>query len=272
MNPRSAFTLIELLIVIAIIGALIALLMPMAVSAQDAAIRATCMAHLRQMTLGAISHASEHNGVFPAALLYGTDDDCLTGDVRAWDWHAHPDGSVTPGLLWAHVDGVNAHGVLQCPTAVGVDATWSGDPVTGYNYNTGFIAGESRMPHGGDADSGGADLIQPKANLDGDTHVPLARCRRSADTALFGVGGRRGGVNKFMRSPENAGTGYDLAYAGGQAFPNGSNWAGIDGSVRTCRLPRSGMHTDALPAWIVDQLDFSRNGFLSDDASAYDPR
>jgi type II secretory pathway pseudopilin PulG len=264
--------MVEVLTVIAIIGTLTALLVPMAARAQDAAMRATCMAHLRQLGLGAVSHASEHKGVFPAALLYGTNDDCLSGDVRAWDWHRHANGSVTPGLLWSHVPGVNAHGVLHCPTAIAVDASWSGDPVTGYNYNTGFIAAEARMPHGGDAGSGAGDLVQPKANLDGDTHVPLARCRRSANTALFGMGGRRGGVNKFMRSPENVGTGYDLAYAGGQAFPNGSNWVGVDGSVWTSQLPHKGMHADALPVWIVDQLNFPRNGFLSDDASAYDPR
>ena len=84
--------------------------------------------------------------------------------------------------------------------------------------------------------------------------------------------GRRDGTNKFMRSPVNAGPEYDIAYAGGQAFPDGSNVGRLDGSVVTVRLPRRGVHFDDLPAWIVDQLDHPRNGFLSDDTRAYDPR
>ena len=144
--------------------------------------------------------------------------------------------------------------------------------MTGYNYNVAFIAAEARQPIADDKDLGAWDLLVPKDNLDGRTHLTLAQCRRRATTALFGVGGRRGGVNKFMRSPVNVGPQYDLAYAGGQAFPNGSNVARLDGSVDTVRQAFRGLHADALPAWIVDGLGWPDNGFLSDDATAYDPR
>lgn len=269
---RRAFTMVEVLVVIAIIAVLAGIILPLASSAQSAALRATCMSHLRQMSLGALSWATEHEGAFPPGLLHGTDRDCLSGDVRAWDWHHLPSGTVRPGLLWSHVSGVNALGVLDCPTAIGVGPSWDGDPVTGYNYNVAFIAAESRTPSPDDDGLGAWDLLAPKDNLDGETHLRLSQCRRRAETALFGVGGRRDGVNKFMRSPENVGPQYDIAYAGGQAFPNGSNVARVDGSVVTVRQPFKGMHADALPGWIVDQLGFPRNGFLSDDASAYDPR
>ncbi len=264
--------MIEVLVVIAILCVIAGVVATVSAAAQQAAIRATCIAHLRQMTLGALSWATEHEGALPPALLHGTDRNCLSGDVRAWDWHRRPDGTVQPGTLWSHVNGVNAHGVMHCPTVVAIDATWNGDPVTGYNYNVAFIAGESRTPGSGDERLGAWDLISPKANLDGDTHLTLAQCRRGSTTALFGVGGRRGGVNKFMRSPENVGPQYDLAYAGGQAFRDGSNVARVDGSVDTARQAFKGMHADALPGWIVDTLDWPANGFLSNDASAYDPR
>jgi hypothetical protein len=144
--------------------------------------------------------------------------------------------------------------------------------VTGYNYNVAFIAGEARSPGPADRGLGAYDLLSPKANLDGATHLTLAQCRRSASVALFGVGGRRDGTNKFMRSPANAGPEYDVAYAGAQGFPMGSNVGRVDGSVVTIELPHRGQYADALPPWIVDQLDFPKNGFLSDDATAYDPR
>lgn len=267
-----AFTMVEVLVVIAIIVVLASVLVPVSGYAQSAAQRAQCMAHLRQMTLAATSWALEHQGAFPPGLLHGTDQDCLSGDVRTWDWHRQPNGDVRPGLLWRYVSGAGAHEVLTCPTASHVSTSWSGDPVTGYNYNVAFIAGEARSPAPDDKDLGAYDLLAPKANLDGATHLTLAQCRRGASVALFGVGGRRDATNKFMRSPVNTGPEYDIAYAGAQAFPMGSNVGRVDGSVVTVELPQRGQYADDLPAWIVDQLDFPRNGFLSEDASAYDPR
>ncbi|MCH2136785.1 MAG: type II secretion system GspH family protein [Phycisphaerales bacterium] len=271
MSSRG-LTLVELLVVIAVICTLAATMMPLVSRAQDSALRAQCLANLRQLTHTAAAWATEHEGAFPPGLLHGTQRDCLSGDVRAWDWHRLPNGTVRPGILWARAAGRDAGDVMQCPTCRHVSPAWSGDPVTGYNYNVAFIAAEARPPTASDKGLGAQDLITAKANLDGETHLTLAQCRRGSHTALFGTGGRRGGTNKFMRSPVNAGPVYDIAYAGAQAFPDGSNVARVDGSVGTVRIAKAGIHADALPDWIVDQLDHPRNGFLSDDASAYDPR
>jgi prepilin-type N-terminal cleavage/methylation domain-containing protein/prepilin-type processing-associated H-X9-DG protein len=270
---RPGFTLLEVLITVAIIGLLMGIALPAMDRAAAAAQRTHCRTNLRQMSRAAIQYAIEHDGQFPPGVLYGSDADATSGDVRAWDWHRDPSGRVRPGTLWNYTDMNEPSGVLTCPTAVGLEAAWQGDRATGYNYNVAFIAAEARMPWSGDEGLNAWDLLIEKPNLDGRTDLRYAQCHRSGTTALFGTGGRSGGTNKFMRSPVNVGGGYDTAYAGGQSFPGStSNVGWVDGHVSKKAHAYKGHHWDDLPAWLCDTLSWPANGFLSDDARAYDPR
>ena len=67
-NPfRRAFTLIELLVVISIIALLVALLLPALSHAREAAYNVSCMANQKQIALGVLTYAEDHDGKLPPA-------------------------------------------------------------------------------------------------------------------------------------------------------------------------------------------------------------
>jgi prepilin-type N-terminal cleavage/methylation domain-containing protein/prepilin-type processing-associated H-X9-DG protein len=65
MKSRKGFTLVELLVVIAVIGILIALLLPAIAATRDGARAVVCKSNLRQIGLSLHTYAEGHGGRFP---------------------------------------------------------------------------------------------------------------------------------------------------------------------------------------------------------------
>ncbi|MFM7320345.1 MAG: prepilin-type N-terminal cleavage/methylation domain-containing protein, partial [Armatimonadota bacterium] len=78
---RIAFTLIELLVVIAIIAILAAILFPVFAQARTKARQASDLSNLKQIGLGALMYAQDHDEILAPAWIHYPDSSCTPGPV-----------------------------------------------------------------------------------------------------------------------------------------------------------------------------------------------
>ena len=68
-RARSAFTLIDLLVSIAVMAILIGIMLPSITSAHEAARRVACRSNGRQIGLGLVMYANDHDGRLPSSVF-----------------------------------------------------------------------------------------------------------------------------------------------------------------------------------------------------------
>lgn len=144
-NCRGAMTLVELLVVVAIIGLLAALMLPAVQAAREMARRAQCQSNLRQLGIAAALHVNAHSA-FPIGCigsLQSPDKRCISWNVQllpfleladAWssfDFTVASYHSVNKPIREVIVD------VFLCPTTNNLDQyspkdAWKGAAFTDY--------------------------------------------------------------------------------------------------------------------------------------------
>lgn len=123
-HSGRAFTLLELLVVMAIIALLAALLLPALSRAKQRAGAATCSNNLRQLSLAFVLYCEAHNDTFPAPgsrYVYGP-------QPEDWIWW-HPGRDVTQSAIVPYMSRFNAK-LFRCPQDLG-----AGSPALDYPYS-----------------------------------------------------------------------------------------------------------------------------------------
>ncbi len=151
---RAAFTLVELLVCIAILAVLVALLLPSLGSARESARAGVCSSNVRQLLLAIESYASDHRDRLPPGA-----PDMLANRTR---WHGarasasaafEPQGGTLSPYLDASESDVASRSVRSCPTFAPVAerlrraSAGFERSAGGYGYNNAYL-GVDRAPAG----------------------------------------------------------------------------------------------------------------------------
>lgn len=223
----DAFTLVEMLLVVAIISILIALLLPAMNRAKEITQEAQCVTNMSQIARANHAFASDNNGRFPGNRH--KPNGANANQHVTWRWILKETGHVDDGSLW------------ECPNAPEIDSemgrgihgsTCIGDFPANYAYN-----GAAFWRWSPDGAPDGSHLNRYGVP-NGSSEPTLRTSRRHGENIMFlesrGYWPDLGDwVVGWDWWPDGAGP---LGYW----HRGGSNWAMVDGSVRWSKLYDTG--------------------------------
>lgn len=177
MRTNKAFTLIELLTVIAIIGILASILIPVVGSVRDSAKSSVCQSHLRQWHTAMLLHANDNDDRL-VAVRYSTDNTGLErGPGQFWSGRLAAYMELRPPL-WGRQSPLVHDTVGECPST-----PWR-DRSTYISYGASGISQGTRALYMWDHE-GSRSLInvEPRTIVFGD-------CGPDFSSRSFSLGGR----------------------------------------------------------------------------------
>jgi prepilin-type N-terminal cleavage/methylation domain-containing protein/prepilin-type processing-associated H-X9-DG protein len=144
-HPENAFTLLELLVVLAIIALLVGLTLPIVSSIRQKADLAKCVSNLRQLVTATTLAANDNDGRYP--------------DMRGFTWEQSDSATrwindaLAPYISGGAVVQGKVAQILRCPSAVkNSQETWLSDPnSTTYKYNVYYA--QNQIPQFGAANA-----------------------------------------------------------------------------------------------------------------------
>jgi prepilin-type N-terminal cleavage/methylation domain-containing protein/prepilin-type processing-associated H-X9-DG protein len=128
-RTRRGFTLVELIIVIAIIGMLVALTIPQWGRLQTRAQSVACVNNLRQVGIGVLSYVAENNNTFP--MIEPNPNDPVYDQEEVTE--EGKEIQVKPMLEALEPYGVTV-GVLKCPTDIRRNPSFFSSYNTSYQW------------------------------------------------------------------------------------------------------------------------------------------
>ncbi|MGE5612265.1 MAG: type II secretion system protein [Bacillota bacterium] len=146
MQRRHAFTLVELLVVVAIIAILIAVLLPALRRAQESGKRVLCMNNHRQLIMAVRSYANDWKDVLP---FVNSNNSEISGGWRGPGWlywrskmkdpNAWAEDDLKEGALWKYLRNLK---IYRCPFEPSPTLPKSTNELTSYCMNA-YVKNES---------------------------------------------------------------------------------------------------------------------------------
>lgn len=123
-RTRPAFSLVELLVVVAIIAVLIGLLLPTLHNSRRSARDVQCASNIRQLCIGLLSYAAEWKGKFPPNMMF---HDTSPPRVNCWMDDERAGAQIRSGMMYDPGPGYRGRvgGVFVCPEDEGAGRSYA---------------------------------------------------------------------------------------------------------------------------------------------------